>query len=47
MKAAVCYEHGKPLIVEDVILDPPQAHEVKVKVKATAVCHSDVHQIQG
>jgi S-(hydroxymethyl)glutathione dehydrogenase/alcohol dehydrogenase len=47
MKAAVCYEHGKPLVVEEVILDPPQAYEVKVKLKATAVCHSDVHQIRG
>ena len=47
MKAAVCYEYGKPLIVEEVTLDPPQAHEVKVKLKATAVCHSDVHQIRG
>lgn len=24
MKAAVCYEFGKPLVVEEVILDPPQ-----------------------
>jgi Zn-dependent alcohol dehydrogenase len=47
MIAAVCYEHGQPLIVEEVVLDPPQAHEVRVKLKATAICHSDVHQIRG
>ena len=47
MKAAVCYEYGRPLVVEEVVLDPPQVHEVKVKLKATAVCHSDVHQIRG
>jgi Zn-dependent alcohol dehydrogenase len=47
MIAAVCYQHGQPLVVEEVLLDPPQAHEVRVKVKATAICHSDVHQIRG
>ena len=25
MKAAVCYEFGKPLVVEEVALDPPKA----------------------
>lgn len=47
MKAAVCYEFGKPLVVEEVILDPPQHGEVKVKLAATAICHSDVHLIRG
>ena len=47
MKAAVCYEFGKPLIVEDVTLEPPQEGEVRVRVKATAICHSDIHCIKG
>jgi len=47
MQAAVCYEFGKPLIVEDIVIDPPQAGEVKVKLAATAICHSDVHLIRG
>ena len=47
MKAAVCYEYGKPLSVEDVELDPPKKGEVKVKVAATAVCHSDIHVLRG
>ena len=47
MQAAVCYEFGKPLIVEDLVIDPPQAGEVKVKLAATAICHSDVHLIRG
>ncbi|HEY96384.1 MAG TPA: Zn-dependent alcohol dehydrogenase [Dehalococcoidia bacterium] len=47
MKAAVCYEYGKPLSVEKVNLDPPQKGEVKVKVAATAVCHSDIHVLRG
>jgi len=47
MKAAVCYEYGKPLVIEDVDIDPPKKREVKVKLAATAVCHSDIHIIKG
>lgn len=47
MRAAVCYEFGQPLVVEEVTLDPPQRGEVKVKVAVTAICHSDVHNIRG
>ena len=47
MKAAVCYEYGKPLVVEEIDIDPPQKSEVKVRIAATAVCHSDIHLIRG
>ena len=47
MKAAICYEFGKPLNIEDVVLDPPGKGQVKIKVAATAVCHSDIHDIKG
>ncbi len=47
MKAAVCYELGKPLVIEEVNLDSPQRGEVKVKMAATAICHSDIHYIRG
>jgi S-(hydroxymethyl)glutathione dehydrogenase/alcohol dehydrogenase len=47
MKAAICYEYGQPLSVEDVSLDPPQRGEVQVRIEAVAVCHSDVHRIRG
>ncbi len=47
MKAAVCYEFGKPLVVEDIALAPPGAGEVRVRLAATAVCHSDIHDIKG
>lgn len=40
-KAAVCYEAGKPLVVETVDLDGPRAGEVLVEMKATGVCHTD------
>lgn len=47
MKAAVCYEFGKPLVIEDVLLGPPQANEVRVKLSACAICHSDILFIDG
>lgn len=47
MKAAVCYEFGKPLVVEEVELDPPKKNEVRVRLAATAICHSDIHLIRG
>jgi S-(hydroxymethyl)glutathione dehydrogenase / alcohol dehydrogenase len=47
MKAAVCNEFSKPLEIEDVILDEPQEGEVRIRVKATAVCHSDIHCTNG
>jgi S-(hydroxymethyl)glutathione dehydrogenase/alcohol dehydrogenase len=47
MKAAVCYEHGKPLVVEDISIDPPGKREVKVRMAATAICHSDIHVLRG
>jgi Zn-dependent alcohol dehydrogenase len=45
MKAAVLHEIGKPVQVEEVTLDEPQANEVLVKVAATGVCHTDLHFI--
>lgn len=47
MKAAVCYELGKPLVVEDIEIESPHRGEVKVRISATAVCHSDIHMIKG
>ena len=42
MKAAVCYEFGKPLVIEEVKLLPPETGEVQVKLAACAICHSDI-----
>ena len=47
MKAAVLYETGKPLVIEDVVLDPPKAHEVRVRIAAAGVCRSDLHFMRG
>ncbi|XP_068437528.1 alcohol dehydrogenase class-3-like [Clinocottus analis] len=40
-KAAVAWEPKKPLSIEDVEVAPPKAHEVRIKVVATGVCHTD------
>ena len=40
-RAAVCYESGKPLVIETVDLDGPKAGEVLIEIKATGVCHTD------
>ncbi len=42
MKAAVCHEFGKPLVVEDVNLRKVRKGEVEVKLSACAICHSDI-----
>ena len=47
MKAAVLYEPGKPLVIEDIKLAPPKAGEVRVKVAANGCCHSDLHVMTG
>jgi S-(hydroxymethyl)glutathione dehydrogenase / alcohol dehydrogenase len=47
MRAAVCYEFNKPLVIEEITMRSPNPDEVRVKVAATAICHSDIHDIRG
>jgi S-(hydroxymethyl)glutathione dehydrogenase/alcohol dehydrogenase len=47
MKAAVLYELHKPLVIEEIELDPPKAGEALIKLVATGVCHSDIHYYTG
>ncbi|MDX1710305.1 MAG: Zn-dependent alcohol dehydrogenase [Rhodovibrionaceae bacterium] len=47
MKAAVCREFGKPLVIEEVSLDPPGTGEVRVRTAACAICHSDIIAMDG
>jgi len=46
MKAMVCTERGK-YSVEEVKLDPPKAGEIRVKMGAVGVCHSDLSVVNG
>jgi Zn-dependent alcohol dehydrogenase len=47
MLAAVCRAFAAPLSIEEVELDPPGPGEVAVALKACAICHSDLHYIEG
>lgn len=47
MKAAICREFGKPLVIEDVELAAPSAGELRVKLEACAICHSDIIYADG
>lgn len=47
MKAAVCREFAKPLIIEDLDIRPPQFGEIRVRLAACAICHSDIHYMEG
>jgi S-(hydroxymethyl)glutathione dehydrogenase/alcohol dehydrogenase len=40
-RAAIAFEAGKPLVVEQVDLEGPRAGEVLVELKATGICHTD------
>ena len=47
IRAAVCRAFGAPLSVETLRLDPPQGSEVRVRVHASSICHSDIIYIDG
>jgi len=47
VKAAVCRTFGEPLTIEEVQLDPPDVGEVRVKLHACAICHSDITLMEG
>lgn len=46
-KAAIAWQAGKPLEIEEVSVAPPQAGEVLVKLIATGVCHTDAFTLSG
>ena len=47
VKAAVCREFGAPLSIEEITVASPGPGQVKVDVEACAICHSDIHFIDG
>ncbi len=47
MKAAICYEFGKPLLIEEIAIAAPGTNEIKVKLAACAICHSDILYADG
>ena len=47
MKAAVCRAFKQPLTIEHVDLAAPRAREVRVRIAACAICHSDLLAMDG
>jgi S-(hydroxymethyl)glutathione dehydrogenase/alcohol dehydrogenase len=46
-RAAVAWEAGKPLVIEEIDVQAPQAGEVMVRNVATGVCHTDAYTLSG
>jgi len=47
IRAAVLEEYDTPLAMHELELDPPGPGEVRVRVAAAGVCHSDLHVADG
>ncbi len=45
--AAVARSAGAPVSIEEILLDPPGPHELRVRVTATGVCHTDLNARNG
>lgn len=46
-RAAIAWAAGKPLSIEEVQLAPPEAGEVRIRIVATGVCHTDAFTLSG
>lgn len=46
-RAAVAWEAGKPLSIEEIDIEGPKAGEVLLRVVATGVCHTDAYTLSG
>lgn len=46
-KAAVAWKEKQPLSLEEIEVAPPKANEVRIKVVAVALCHTDAYTLDG
>lgn len=46
-KAMVAYAPKQPLKLTTITVDPPKSNEVRVKVIANALCHTDIYTLDG
>jgi Zn-dependent alcohol dehydrogenase len=46
-RAVICRELNKPVVVEEIRVEPPKRGEVTVKLGACGVCHSDLSATNG
>lgn len=47
VRAAVCRRHDEPMSIETLLLAPPGPGQVRVRLEATAICHSDIALARG
>lgn len=46
-KAAIVYQYGEPVVVEEIEVRPPRESELLVKIAASGICHSDYSVMTG
>ncbi|XP_037032947.1 alcohol dehydrogenase class-3 chain L-like [Bradysia coprophila] len=46
-KAAVLWEKGAPFVIEEIQVQPPGRNEVRVKMIASGICHTDESVVKG
>ena len=46
-RAAVLRERGGPITVDEIVLPGPGPHQVRVRLAAAGVCHSDLSLANG
>ncbi len=46
-KAAVAWEAKKPLDITEIEVQPPRRGEVRIKIFANALCHTDIYTLDG
>lgn len=46
-KAVISRELNKPVVVEEIRIDPPKRNEITIKLSACGVCHSDLSATNG
>jgi len=46
-RAAIAFEAGKPLVIDEVDVAGPKAGEVLIQIVATGVCHTDAFSLSG
>uniref|UniRef100_A0A7N0R7Z6 Alcohol dehydrogenase-like 7 n=1 Tax=Kalanchoe fedtschenkoi TaxID=63787 RepID=A0A7N0R7Z6_KALFE len=41
-RAAVARAAGEPLVIQDIIVQPPKEHEIRIRIVCTSLCHTDI-----
>jgi S-(hydroxymethyl)glutathione dehydrogenase / alcohol dehydrogenase len=47
IRAAICREFGKPLVIDELDLAEPGPGEIMIDMRACAICHSDIFYAEG